>query len=135
MCAIARLDPHQHIGDGGLQAHELDALAAEAARRGDDPALDNRVGQLAQPGLDEVACTIGKLQNDRQPHAGQHRGAPHDVVAIRQRLGQFEVRRARFVGARARVMRKDGQRRERQHPPQPPKAPRRDGHGVAFVLG
>ena len=80
--AIARLDPHQHIGDGGLQSHELDTLAAEAARRADDLTLDNRVGQLAQPGFDEVARTFGKLQNDGQPHAGQHRRTPDDVVAV-----------------------------------------------------
>ncbi len=70
-------------------------------------------------GSTSVLDAFGKLQNDRQPHAGRHRRAPHDVVTIRQRLGQLEVGRARFVRARARVMRKEGQRGERQCTAQP----------------
>ena len=109
MRAIARLDPHEHVGDGGLQAHELDALAAEAARHGNDPAFDDRVGQFAQPAA-RRGCSHHREAAERPASAwpAEHRRAPHDVVAIRQRLGQLEVRRARFVGARARVMRKDG---------------------------
>ena len=101
MGSVARLDPHQHIGDGGLQTHELDALAAQAPGRSNDTAFHDRVGQLAHVRLHQSADTFGKLQDDGQPHAGRHRRAPHDVVAIRRRFGQLEVRRTRFMRARA----------------------------------
>jgi hypothetical protein len=55
-----RLHAHEHVGYRALQSGKFDALATEAARRGDDPALDNRVRELVQPWLDEVFRLIGK---------------------------------------------------------------------------
>ncbi len=48
-----------------LQTDELDALAAKAARHGDDSPFDNRVGEFAQLGFDDGAHPIGELQNHR----------------------------------------------------------------------
>ena len=131
--AIARLYPHEHVGDGGLQAHELDALAPRPPGTVDDPPFDDRVGKSARPGLDEVACTHrGSCRTTGKPHAGGDRGAPHDVVAIGQRLGQLEVRRARFVRVRARVMRKDASAHRDSNRADAPTATRATRHGVAF---
>ena len=88
--AIARCDPHQNIGDRGLQAHEFDALAPEAAGRGDYPTLDDRVGQLVQPRFDEGVRTFGKLQKDRQAQASRSR-----ACATRRRNGRAASRSAR----------------------------------------
>ena len=112
--AIACLYAYEHVGDGRLQTDELDALAPEAARHGDDSPFDNRVGEFAQPRFDDGVHAVGELQNHRQALAGGDRRAPHDVVTIGQCLGQFKVRRTRFVRYRARVMSKD-----REHPRSP----------------
>ena len=65
MRAIARLNADEHVGDGRLQPHELDALAAEPAWRGNDLPFDDRVGEFAKPGLDDGAHSVGELQYDR----------------------------------------------------------------------
>ena len=57
--AVAGLYAYEHVGDGGLQSDELDALAVEAARHGDDSPFDNRVGEFAQLGFDDGAYSIG----------------------------------------------------------------------------
>ena len=63
--AIACLYAHEHVGDGCLQPDELDALAAKAARHDDDSPFDNRVDELAQPGLDDGAHPVRELQDHR----------------------------------------------------------------------
>ena len=103
--AIARLYTHEHVGDRGFKSHELDALAGQAAREAmicrstTESAI--RAGWLDDADLD------GELQNHRQALAGGHGRAPRDVVTIGQCLGQLEVRRARFVRDRTRVMSND----------------------------
>ena len=133
--AIACLYAHEHVGDGRLQPDELDALAAEAARHGDDSPFDNRVGEFAQPGLDDGAHPVGELENHRQALAGGDRRAPHDVVTIGQCLGQLEVRRARFVRHRARMMSNDRDTCDREEPRDASKESARDTHGVDFARG
>ena len=46
---------------------------------------------------------------DRQAQASRNGRAPHDVVTVGRCLRQLEVCRARFMGARARLMREDGE--------------------------
>ena len=75
--AVERLHPHQNVGDGRLQADELDALAGKAVLAGvDQPAFEQLAGKLFDRWRGDVARIVGQLQHDRQPHAGVERGAP-----------------------------------------------------------
>ena len=67
--AVERLYPHQNVGDGRLQAHELDAFAGKAGLAGIDPSsLEQQTGKLLHRRRGDVARIIGKLQHHRQPH-------------------------------------------------------------------
>ena len=74
---VAHLHPHQHVRDGGLQPHELDAFAGQpAAARFNQPALDERVRQLPQRRLRDVAHVVWEFQHHRQAHPSEQRRAP-----------------------------------------------------------
>jgi hypothetical protein len=132
---VERLHTHEHVGDRGLQPHELDALAGETARRSDDLSLDDRVDEFAQPGRDDDTHTVGQLQDHRQALAGRHRGAPDDVEAVGKGLGELEVGGARFVRDRDRQMRDERDRGHGKKPCHPANKRHGQAHGTAFADG
>ena len=113
--AIERLHPHQNVGDGRLQAHELDALAGKAVLAGVDPStLEQHAGELFHRWRGDVARIVGEFQHHRQPHAGVDRGAPQHFIAAWGRLVDLKVGRARIVRLRDRAVAQRSQQRSRE---------------------
>ncbi len=120
MRAVEHLHAHQHIGDGQLQARELDALARQSLRPRVDPApFDEQVRELAHNGLFQVLHTVRKLQDNGQPHARQNRRAPQDAELAGRGFFDLEIGRARLVRRRRK---RHEQQREQLPGEQPPEA-------------
>ena len=123
--AVEQGDPHQHVGDGGLEPHELDALPGDAALpRIDRPTLHQRVRELLHRRLRDVADAVRDLQHDREAHSGQDRRPPEDRVPAGGGFRDLEVRWPDFMGA--------GHRRERQ--PAEEHGNEDAAHGIAPVV-
>ncbi len=113
--AVLQLYAHQHVGDRRLQSREFDPLASKSAGRFDHAPLDQRIGQLLRVRTGDIAHAFRQREIDRQAHAGEHGGTPDELVALRRRLPDFEIGRARFVrhGIRRANQQRDDERQER----------------------
>ena len=100
--AVAARDPHQHVGDRGLQADEVDPPPGKAARGLDDPALEDRAGEVLGAGAADRAHVVREGQHDRQRHARKERGAPDDGVAVGSDLVDLQIGGAHLVRLRGR---------------------------------
>ena len=79
---VERLDPDQNVGDGSLQAHELDPLAGKAGLAGVDQAtFEQLTGEFFDRWRDEVARIVWELQHYWQPHPSVDRGTPQHFIA------------------------------------------------------
>ena len=93
--------PDQHVGDGELEAGELDAPAGEPAPpRLDEAAFDDRIRQLLHERLLQIPHVLREPQHHGQPLAREHGRAPQHTETSRRGLAQLEVRGSRLVAAR-----------------------------------
>ena len=138
--AVAHLYPHQHVGDCQLQAREFDAVSRQSVRPRVDPAtFDERVRELAHDGVLQVLHTVRKLEDDRQPHAREHRRAPQDAELSGRCLIDREIGRARLVRRRRKRHEQQGEQLAGKQPPDAVlpalhERPSRDEAGICLLL-
>ncbi len=81
--AIAQLHAHEDVGDRALEAGEFDAFTGEPTGHIDHTTLDQRIRELLHMWIGDVARALRQRENDGQAHAGEHRRAPDEFVALR----------------------------------------------------
>ena len=130
--AVEHLEAGQHVGDGELKPDELDVLSRQSIRPRVDPAsFDERVRKLACDGLLQVPHTVRQLQDDRQAHARENRGAPQHAELAGGGLLELEVGGTRLVGEGRREREQQPAQQAREAPDDIPQA----GHFGAPAVG
>ena len=114
--AVGVVQPHEDVGDRGLEPRDRDRLAREPARTGERAADDHGARRHLLPVGGREPAAFRDHRGDLDLDLAASRLLPQERVRLGPGLAQLEKARARLVGARRRErrQREDDDREERR---------------------